>query len=952
MNSTAEFLFTPEEAAEAALDFLTRLQAPDGATVWGKVGSVWHCLARRGDTACLPKPDKLATTTDLPAHIRLHRLGSESSPLGWMLWHGSKLADELTSRLAYLLTGHLVGVGLSDALSLAHLTHHTLLEISRLASEADTLETVLPQLHQAVRFLMPADNFYLALYDENAGVLRFPYFVDQCDASPPQPQQQFPARGPDASLTAWLIRENQFLMLDGDALLALCHREGIPVHGSACDWWMGMPLCNGSGKVIGAMVMQGYAGQPQPDDRAEAAFLFVGHHISAALDRLLFRADLEQQVWRRTNELETANARLRAEVAERQRTEQLQTMLFRIAELTNTSLSMDAFFAGLHRLLAELIDAGNCQVALYDQERDELSFPYCADLFQAELAPRAPGGGPVEQVLHSGRPLLLTDPRSWPHVDADALEALPCSWLGVPLYSGHQLRGVLSVQSFRPETRYSWREQEILEFVANHIGSALARVQALDDLQRAYTDLEQRVRERTSQLDAVNAQLQHDSLHDPLTKLPNRNYFGRVLKRNWDAFQLDPVQRFAVLFIDLDRFKLVNDSLGHLAGDLLLIEAAQRVQGTLRFADFLARLGGDEFAVLLSCVDTMDECEDLARQLVAAFERPIVLSGREVFTTVSVGVVLADKSHYSRAEDMLRDADHAMYRSKQRGRHGYTLFNQELRRDQADQLALEAELRHALTNDYELVPYYQAIVDSQTGRLAGFETLVRWHHPQRGMISPSVFMPMAEESGLILKLDRYMIERACAQLAAWYAEGQLSNEVCLHINLSSTHFHDRSLLDWLLPMLGQYGLPAGTLHLEVTESALIDVPELAISVMKQLKEQGVCLALDDFGTGYSALSYLHRYQFDVLKIDQAFVREVHCQEESVAIVRAILALAAALGLEVVAEGVETEVQVRALRELGCTRLQGYYFARPAPAEMLDWDRLHGRDRSNHAMLSA
>ncbi|WP_246210707.1 bifunctional diguanylate cyclase/phosphodiesterase [Vogesella oryzae] len=948
MNSTADFLFTPEEAAEAALDFLARLQAPDGATVWGKIGTVWHCLARRGDTACLPKPDKLHAAASLPDHVRLHRLGSESAPLGWLLWHGQKVADELTSRLAYLLSGHLLGAGLNEALSTARLTHHILLEISRLASEADDLATVLPQLHQAVRFLMPADNFYIALHDENAGVLRFPYFVDQSDALKPQPEQTFPARGPDASLTAWLIRENQCLMLGGDDLVSLCRREGIPQHGAACDWWMGMPLSNGSGRVMGAMVIQGYHGQPRPEPHAEAAFLFVGHHISAALDRLLFRADLEKQVWRRTTELETANARLRAEVAERQRTEQLQTMLFRMAELSNTSLSMEAFFAGLHRLLAELIDAGNCQVALYDLERDELSFPYCADLYQSELAPRAPGRGPVEQVLHSGRPLLLADAR-WQLDGDEALESPPCCWLGVPLYSGSVLRGVLSVQSYTAETRYSWREQEILEFVANHIGSALARVQALDDLQRAYADLEQRVRERTTQLDAVNAQLQHDSLHDPLTKLPNRNYFGRVLKRSWDAFQLDPEQRFAVLFIDLDRFKLVNDSLGHLAGDLLLIEAAQRIQGTLQFADFLARLGGDEFAVLLSCVDTMDQCEEIARQLVASFERPIVLSGREVFTTVSLGVVLADKSHYSRAEDMLRDADHAMYRSKQRGRHGYTLFNQELRRDQADQLALEAELRHALTNDYELVPYYQAIVDSQTGRLAGFETLVRWHHPQRGMISPSVFMPMAEESGLILKLDRYMIERSCAQLAAWYAEGRLDGEVCLHINLSSTHFHDRTLLDWLLPLLRQYGLPAGTLHLEVTESALIDVPDLAIRVMQELKEQGICLALDDFGTGYSALSYLHRYQFDVLKIDQSFVREVHCQDESAAIVRAILALAAALGLEVVAEGVETPAQVQALRELGCTRLQGYYFARPAPAAQLDWDRLGGIEPATAAL---
>jgi diguanylate cyclase (GGDEF)-like protein len=942
MNSTADFLFTPEEAAEAALDFLFRLQAPEGATVWGKKGPVWQCLASRGNCAGLPVPMALSGELAWQAPVQCHALGSPGQSLGWLVWQGGRQADELTQRLALLLSGHLVSTAMRDELSIARTTHETLLEISRLANHADSVDDFLPRMHRAVCRLMPADNFYIALFDEEAGQIRFPYFVDQRDSQPPQLGRAYPVRGPSASLTAWLIRENHFLMLKGDELATLCQRERIRFMGTQPHWWMGMPLVSGAGKVMGAVVVQGYDSSFTPMLADESTFLYVGHHISCALDRLLYRAHLEQQVWQRTSELEGINARLRAEVAERQRSEQLQHMLFRIAELSNTSLSMEAFFVGLHRLLSEFIDASNCMVALYDQSRDELSFPYCSDLRLSELSPRSPGRGPVEQVLHSGRPLLLADMHSHPLFGLQNDNGTPPhSWLGVPLYSGNLLRGVLSVQSYQDNTRYSWRDQELLEFVANHIGSALARVQALDDLQRAYMDLEQRVRERSDALDAANAQLQHDSLHDPVTKLPNRNHFTRVLKRSWDHFQLAPEQRFAVILIDLDRFKLVNDTLGHLIGDQLLVEAGQRIRQGLRFGDFMARLGGDEYAVLLSSVESMDECEQLARELVAAFERPFVLSGREVFSTVSLGVVLASKEHYSRAEDLLRDADHAMYRTKQNGRHGYTLFNHELRCNQADQLALEAELRHALSNEGELVPYYQAIVDSHSGRLAGFETLVRWHHPERGLIPPGVFLPMAEESGLVLKLDRYMIERACAQLAAWYADGTINHEVCLHINLSSAHFHDTKLVDWMLRLVREHRLPPGTLHLEVTESALIDVPDVAIEVMRQLKTHGICLALDDFGTGYSALSYLHRYHFDVLKIDQAFVREVHCQEESIAIVRAIVALAEALGMEVVAEGVETEVQVRALRELGCPRLQGYYFARPAPAAELDWLRLAG-----------
>ncbi|MGM8060477.1 EAL domain-containing protein [Vogesella indigofera] len=941
MNSTADILFSPEEAAEAALDFLFCWQLPLGASVWGKLGEAWRCLAQRGDVSALPTLQADVPLPPLDAAVCCQVLGSHAQPLGFLFWHGCA-ASERTAQLALLLTGHLTSASLRNDLSAARVTHHTLLDINRLANESQNVEHFLRRLHRAVSRLMPADNFYIALLDESGNALRFPYFADVMEPRPPRPDEVFPCGGQTLSLTAWLCRQHSFMLLSGAEIDKLCRQQGVVMSGLMPSWWMGVPLLDAASKVVGAVVVQSYDVHQRFDDAAQSAFLFIAHHIASALDRLAHRAELERKVWLRTAELEGINIRLHAEVAERKRTEQLQSVLFRIGDISNTSLSMEAFFVGLHRLLSEFIDASNCMVCLHDSERNELSFPYCSDLYLTDPLPQRPGRGLLEQVLHSGRPLLLAEASGHVLLASDDHDiAVPVSWLGVPLYSGNELRGVLAVQSYEPSVRYSYRDQELLEFVANHIGSALARVQALDDLQRAYADLEQRVLERTNELDAVNAQLQHDSLHDPLTKLPNRSYFSRVLKRNWDQFQLDPTQRFAVVFIDLDRFKLVNDTLGHLAGDHLLTEAGQRIRSCLGYADFLARLGGDEFAVLLSGVDSLEECERLAQSLVGEFERPIMLSGRELFTTVSVGLVLADKEHYSRAEDLLRDADHAMYRTKQRGRHGYTLFNHELRRNQADQLALEAELRHALENRHELVPYYQAIVDSHSGKLAGFETLVRWHHPQRGLIAPSVFLPMAEESGLILKLDRYMIEHACAQLAQWYGSGRIDHAVCLHINLSSAHFHDPGLVGWLQELMQRHALPVGTLHLEITESALIDVPDVAIEVMRQLKERGICLALDDFGTGYSALSYLHRYHFDVLKIDQAFVRDIHCHEESSAIVRAILALAAALGLDVVAEGVETMLQVQTLRQLGCPRLQGYYFARPAPAAELDWPRLAG-----------
>ena len=939
MNSTAEIVFSPTEAADAALDFLYRWQKPSGASIWGRQGDVWHCLVTRGDVSALPKPVAMTGPALSGRAIASQMVGDARRPLGWIFWQGGQ-ADAQTSRLALLLSGHLLAANLREQLVVSALTHQVLQEINQLSCDDGHLASFLQRLHRAVSCLMPAESFQLALLDEPGNRLRFPYFADTLLTRQPGPDESFLLNDDLPMLNAWLCRQSQLTLLCGADVAALCRQQGLQLPAIMPAWWMGMPLMSASGEVIGSLVVQSYALLKNFDSTAQHGLLYVAHHIASVLERVRHQTELEHRVWLRTAELEGINSRLRAEVSERKRSEQLQSVLFRIGDISNTSLSMEAFFVGLHRLLSEFIEASNCLVCLYDRDRNELSFPYCSDLHLEAPLPRRPGQGLLEQVLHSGRPLLLAEGSS----QLPGAEVTPVSWLGVPLYSGNELRGVLAVQSYQSGVSYTFRDQELLEFVANHIGSALARVQALDELQRAYAGLEQRVRERTNELDEVNARLQHDSLHDPLTKLPNRSYFSRILKRSWDHFQLEPESRFAVVFIDLDRFKLVNDTLGHLAGDRLLTEAGQRILSRINYSDFLARLGGDEFAVVLHDVRNMDDCEAMVRQLVAEFERPILLSGRELFTTISVGVVLADKEHYTRAEDMLRDADHAMYRTKQRGRHGYTLFSHALRRDQADQLALEAELRHALENQDELIPYYQAIVDSDSGRLAGFETLVRWHHPQRGLISPAVFLPMAEESGLILKLDRYMIEKACSQLAQWYASGCIDHEVCLHINLSSAHFHDPELVVWLRGLMCRHALPAGTLHLEITESALIEVPDVAIEIMRQLKVHGICLALDDFGTGYSALSYLHRYNFDVLKIDQAFVREVHCNEESGAIVRAIVALAAALGLEVVAEGVETIEQVQALRQLGCPRLQGYYFAKPTAAEALDWPQLLSLDQ--------
>ncbi|MCW3480793.1 EAL domain-containing protein [Neisseriaceae bacterium JH1-16] len=924
MTSTADNLLTPPAALDNALALLARHGSLSGIAIWAPRGSRWQRLAEFGNADTLPSADALQAGLAAPVDGGALRLREAEQTVGWLVWRG-EAGPELDA-LAELMTGHLLCVRLRDALTVSRLSHEILLDISQLGHQCGHTEELAQQFLRRLERLMDAQHCYIALLDDEHATLRFPLYRDArhpLDAGQPA-GDTLPAR-----LADHLMKSGQPLHYSRDALARLVQEQGwpCPPHLPLPSSGMAVPLINALGQPIGALVLQRYQGEAL-STAEQASLLLVARHLGFALDTLRYPGLLERQVQCRTSDLEGVNARLRAEVADRQHHERLHGVLYRIAELANTSLSLGAFLAGLHRLLAELMPASHCLVALYDAGQDLLSFPY--DSGSGSTAPRRPGRGPIEQVLHSGRPLMATS-------NAQG-ESSRVNWLGVPLFSEHNLLGVLAVSSDDGAVRFSLREQEILEFVANHIGAALSRLRALEALQGSYAALEARVRERTSELDAANAQLKYDSLHDPLTNLPNRAYFARMLRESWEQF-VGGGPRFAVLFIDLDRFKRVNDTLGHLAGDHLLFEVGARLHRCLRQTDFLARIGGDEFAVLLSEVKSFDDCEPIARRIVAEFEHPVILHSREVFTSASVGVVLADRDLYHQADDLLRDADHAMYRTKQQGRHGYTLFNHALRRDQADQLALETELRRALEEQDQLIPYYQPFVHAITGELVGFETLVRWRHPERGMMSPAAFLPVAEESGLIVRLDRYMIEAACRQLTRWQLTGRVPASLALHINLSSSNFHDPGFVAWLTTLVRQLDLPPDTLYLEITESALIDEPDTAAMVMTALRKLGVRLALDDFGTGYSALSYLHRYRFDKLKIDRAFVSEVDSKDEADAIVRAILALAKALGLEVVAEGVETEGQLRRLSEMGCHTLQGYYFAMPAPAEQLDWSRL-------------
>jgi diguanylate cyclase (GGDEF)-like protein/PAS domain S-box-containing protein len=421
--------------------------------------------------------------------------------------------------------------------------------------------------------------------------------------------------------------------------------------------------------------------------------------------------------------------------------------------------------------------------------------------------------------------------------------------------------------------------------------------------------------------------LRHYALHDTLTNLPNRVSFMDHLRQAIERKRVNAANRFAVLFLDLDRFKIINDSLGHVIGDKLLVSLAQRLRISIRPGDVVARLGGDEFTVLLNRTGDVNEVARVAERLQSQISEPFKIDNYEVFTTASIGVIIADDLPRE-PDDFLRDADTAMYRAKEAGKARYEIFDREMHAQNLNVLQLETDLRHAVERG-EFNVYYQPIVDLDCGRVREFEALIRWRHPLHGLVSPDTFIQVAEETGMIIPIGQWVLEMACRHTAEW--QRAVSTRLSTSVNLSAKQLVHPHLTSQIRQVLDDTSLDPRQLKLEVTESTVMDNSDRSLSVLSELADLGVSLSTDDFGTGYSSLSYLHRFPFSRLKIDRSFINKMDEDEKSAAIVKTILLLGENLGIEVVAEGIETEYQLELLRSLGCRLGQGYIFSEPVDA---------------------
>jgi diguanylate cyclase (GGDEF)-like protein len=813
-----------------------------------------------------------------------------------------------------------------------------LFRLNQLSQECEDLNDFYPQVHRTITSLMTAYNFFIVSYDENFSTMEFVYYVDEKDQ---KPEGIIDYSYFSDSLTHLVIESMQPLLLTPALEKQLVKNDKITLYGTSGTGWLGVPLLHND-SVIGVMVVQSYSETLRYTEQDLSMLTFAAQHVVGAMIRLQDKERLTSAVHARTQEL-------MMQIRERDKSKLLQECLYRISELANdASFNINVYYTKVHNIIGQLIHAKNFSIAKYDKESDTIEYVYLVDeeptqseaegFFQKRKLP----DHYAKLVIRQQKTLLLSKQEMkvlFEEGHTQVPNASEHSWLGVPLIYSGQLLGVMVLQSYTSLITYSQQDSELLNFVSNHVSAAIKSREASDIERENHERLEQQVKLRTLALEEEIVQrkqaekrLKHTASHDSLTGLPNRTVFLDLLNHAIACKQRKPDFAFAILFLDLDRFKIVNDSLGHHAGDILLKLIARELSTIVRGKDTVARFGGDEFVILIEDIDTNKEAFDIAQRITDFLQQPFTIDNQLVFTGTSIGILFSD-ARYDNADTMLRDADTAMYHAKDNGKGRYEVFDASMHQSVQNALSLEADIREAIEWQ-EFIPYFQPIIKLENGELQGFEALARWQSTKRGFVFPNDFIPLAEETNLVQAIDLQIVQKACQQLKTWQKK-LLRHDLYVSCNLFCSQFFNATLPDDIEKILIDTGLKPEHLRVELTERALLENTDIVLTNMKALKQLGVKILLDDFGTGYSSLSYLHRFPIDVLKIDRSFITNVHEHENNKAIIKTIIDLAANLNMATVGEGIENSEDALLLQEMDCLYGQGYYYAKPMPSDEME-----------------
>ena len=796
-----------------------------------------------------------------------------------------------------------------------------LLQLSELASKVQDLTEFYPELKHAVSSILQADNFYIAL-ENTEQELELVYFVDEKDDST-LPE----SKGIENGITGYVHRTGRPLLCNKNDYLKLVDQQCFAQLGSEPELWFGVPLKRAD-RCIGVMAIQSYQQVGVVSEQTIALFENLGLHLMTAINRIKRREFLVQEVKRQTADLQNINCDLQHQVKQRVQAEKLQEVLFQISEMSSSNLKMEAFYKRLHTSLSQLMDVKNCYIALL--EDDMLSFPFFVDKFRKECASRRMANGLTEYTINQKSCQLIDKARAHDLQEKGLVcrdlttdTQLSTVWLGAPLIIDDQVIGVITVQSYEDEAEYTDKDLQLLNFVSHHIARAIERKLSAQALQTSYDQLEKKIFERTQELRQANLflrlqvderkkieqKLYHQANHDALTSLPNRSCFLSKVEQTLARAKRHPEHNFALLFIDLDNFKQINDNYGHQAGDDFLIEVSQRLKTSVRENDAVARLGGDEFVVLLDLLPDSELAEEIAARIIDKIALPYQLKGCEVMSGASIGIAMF-KHDYQDVESIMQDADLAMYQAKSLGRGQFVLFEPSMRAN-----ITTDDVLHSLQESIEesMIRLCTTPIVSQSSRQLSCQFVQAcFTHSDLMEFDAVKCQSQIDQSGLRLQYDYQIIDKLAAvdEDAAVF----LVSVTTQHL----THLKRiKALVDRIsvLPM-------ANTVCLVFDEKELIKLDDSHLNNVKQLKRSGVKVGINRFGEGNMTFGLFAKMSVDMLIFDDKVIKSVAANPVESALLTSALELCKQFRIHPVLTGIELEQHINRADELGVDLVSG------------------------------